>query len=259
VRPAAVAGAFYPADPVRLRRTVEDLLAAAAGVQAAPPEALIVPHAGYPYSGPVAATAYAVVRRTRPEVRRVVVVGPSHFAWIEGMALPGAEALETPLGRLAVDAAGEARARRHPGVGVSAPAHAGEHCLEVQFPFLQVVLGTPSVVALLCGQVPPEEVAPVLEEFLDEEGTLLVVSSDLSHYLGYDQARARDEASAQAIEALRPDLLGADSACGVVGVQALLLAARRRDLGVTRLDLRNSGDTAGDRRRVVGYGAFSFA
>jgi len=259
VRPPAVAGAFYPADPARLRREVESLLAGAPPFDAPAPLALIVPHAGYVYSGPVAATAYAHLARTRADVRRVVLVGPSHHAWFEGMALPGAEALATPLGSAPVDPESEARARGHPGVADSPAAHAREHSLEVQLPFLQVALGDPPVVALLCGQAAPESVAPVVDEFLGEEGTVVVVSSDLSHYLPYAEARRRDAETAQAIERLDPGALGHDDACGLTGVQALLLAARSRGMSVTRLDLRNSGDTAGDRSRVVGYGAFSFA
>ena len=258
VRPPAVAGAFYPADPTRLRAEVAALLAAAAPPAALPPAALIVPHAGYAYSGPVAATAYALAARTRPDLRRVVMVGPSHFAWFDGLALPGTRALATPLGEVPIDGEAETRARRHPGVGVSPAAHAREHSLEVQLPFLQVALAGPAVVALLCGQVAVEQAAPVVEEFLGEEGTLVLVSSDLSHYLSYAEARRRDEATADAIERLDPGDLHPDDACGLVGVQALLLAARRRGLAATRLDLRNSGDTAGDRDRVVGYGAFSF-
>jgi len=259
VRPAAVAGAFYPADPARLRAEVTTLLADAAPPAAPPPAALIVPHAGYVYSGPVAATAYALAARTRPDVRLVVMLGPSHFALIDGLVLPGARALATPLGHEPVDAEAEARACRHPGVGVSPAAHAQEHSLEVQLPFLQVALAGPAVVALLCGQGGPEQAAPVVEEFLGEEGTLVLVSSDLSHYLPYQEARRRDEATADAIGRLDPGGLGRDDACGLVGVQALLLAARRRRLQATCLDLRNSGDTAGDRHRVVGYGAFAFA
>jgi len=254
-----VAGAFYPADPARLRAEVAALLAAAASPAAPPPAALIVPHAGYAYSGPVAATAFALLSCTRPDVRRVVMVGPSHFAWFDGLALPGARALATPLGEVPVDGEAEARARRYPGVEVSPLAHAREHSLEVQLPFLQLALAGPGVVALLCGQVAAEQAAPVVEEFLGEEGTLVLVSSDLSHYLSHAEARRTDEATAAAIERLDPGGLDHDSACGLVGVQALLLADRRRGLAATRLDLRNSGDTAGDRRQVVGYGAFAFA
>jgi AmmeMemoRadiSam system protein B len=252
IRTPAVAGAFYPADPARLRAEVAALLAIAAPAAAPPPAALIVPHAGYVYSGPVAATAYSLLARTRPEVRRVIMVGPSHFAFIDGLALPGAGALATPLGEVPADAEGEARARRHPAVGTSPAAHAREHSLEVQLPFLQMALPHFSAIALLCGQVQAEQV-------LGEESALVLVSSDLSHFLPYEEARRRDEETAQAVERLDPGGLDHDSACGLVGVQALLLAARRRGLGATRLDLRNSGDTAGDRHRVVGYGAFAFA
>jgi len=254
-----VAGAFYPADPARLRREVEGLLAAASPVEAAAPLALIVPHAGYAYSGPVAATAYAHLAGTRPEARRVLLVGPSHFAWFEGMALPGAQALATPLGAVPIDAAAEDRAKRRPGVLESPEAHAREHSLEVQLPFLQVVLPGSAVVALLCGQTAAKQVAAVILEFLGEAGTVVVVSSDLSHYLPYEEACRRDEETARAIARLAPEALDQDSACGLVGVQALLLAAREQGLAASRLDLRNSGDTAGDRRRVVGYGAFGFA
>ncbi|MBM3695932.1 MAG: AmmeMemoRadiSam system protein B [Actinobacteria bacterium] len=259
MRPPAVAGAFYPADPAALRREVQEMLAAASPVEAAAPLALIVPHAGYDYSGPVAATAYSHLARTRTEVRRVLLVGPSHFARFEGLALPGVDALATPLGEVAVDAPGEARALGHPGVARSPAAHAREHSLEVQLPFLQVALGGPPVTALLCAGASPDQVAPVIEEFLGEEDAVVLVSSDLSHYLPYEEARRRDEATAQAIERLDPDALDHQSACGLVGMQALLLAARSRGLAATRLDLRNSGDTAGDRSRVVGYGAFAFA
>jgi len=259
VRPPAVAGAFYPADPARLRAEVMNLLAAAPPVGAPSPVALIVPHAGYAYSGPVAATAFSLLARTRPGVRRVVAFGPAHFARVEGLALPGAAALATPLGEVPAAVEAETRACRHPAVGVSPAAHAREHSLEVQLPFLQVVLAEPAVAALLCGQADPEQVALVIEEFLGEESTLVLVSSDLSHYLPYEEAYRRDRDTADAIVRLDPEALTYDSACGLVGVQALLLAARRRGLAATCLDLRNSGDTAGDRRQVVGYGSFAFA
>jgi hypothetical protein len=259
VRPPAVAGAFYPADPARLRREVEALLAAASPAPGAAPAAVIVPHAGYAYSGPVAATAYAHLARTRPEAARILLVGPAHHVWFEGMALPGAEALATPLGEVPVDPAGEQRARRHPGVADSPLAHAREHSLEVQLPFLQVALGGPPVTALLCGRSRPEQVAPLIEERLADADTAVVVSSDLSHYLPYQEARKADAAASQAIERLDPGALGPDSACGLTGVQALLLAARRRGLTARCLDLRNSGDICGDRGRVVGYAAFAFA
>lgn len=259
VRPAAVAGYFYPADPARLRAEVAALLATAPTPPAPPPVALIVPHAGYAYSGSVAATAYSLLACTRPDVRRVVMFGPAHFARIDGLALPGVAALATPLGEVPVDAQAEAQAKRHPGTGISPTGHAREHSLEVQLPFLQIALSKFSVAALLCGEVTPERVAPVMEEFLGEENTLVLISSDLSHYLPYEEARRRDRATTDAILRLDSVALEYDSACGLIGVQALLLAAGHRGLRPICLDLRNSGDTAGDRRQVVGYGAFAFA
>jgi AmmeMemoRadiSam system protein B len=259
IRAPAVAGTFYPADPARLRRLIDDLLGGAVTPEAPPPQAVIVPHAGYAYSGPVAATAYNLLRRTRPEIRRVVMAGPAHFVWVDGVALPQASALATPLGEIAVDAEAEAWLRTNACVVDSRLAHDPEHCLEVQLPFLQTLYEDFVAAAMLCGHVDPREVAPLLEHFLGEEDTLVLVSSDLSHYFDYEEAHRRDEATAEAICSLRPEDLGADSACGLVAVQALLLAARNRDLQVTQLDLRSSGDTAGDRSRVVGYGSFSLA
>lgn len=259
VRPATVAGTFYPSDAARLRTDVAGLLAAASPAAAPPPMALIVPHAGYVYSGPVAATAYALAARGLSRVRRVVMFGPSHFVGFDGLALPGAAALATPLGDVPVDTVAEERVARHPAVGVLPEAHRPEHSLEVQLPFLQVALPGASVVALLCGRADPEQAAVVAEEFLGDEDTLVLVSSDLSHYLPYEEARRRDEQTAEAIEHLDPEALTPDDACGLIGVQALLLAARRQGRRAIRLDLRNSGDTAGDRRRVVGYGAFAFS
>lgn len=259
VRPPAAAGAFYPADPGRLRAEVEALLKNARPPAAPPPVALIVPHAGYPYSGPVAATAYALLAATRPGVARVVMVGPAHFVPFEGLALPGAAAFRTPLGEVAVDEPGEERARRTKGVTVSTAAHAPEHSLEVQLPFLQVASPQASIVPLLCGRAAAAVAQEVIQGFLGEEDTLVLVSSDLSHYLPYAEARRCDEAAARAIERLDPAALDDQSACGLAGVQALLAVARARGLASVRLDVRNSGDTAGDRDRVVGYGAFALA
>jgi len=259
VRAPAVAGTFYPADPDRLRRLVDDLLNDAEIPDAPAPQAVIVPHAGYVYSGPVAATAYGLLRQTRPQVRHIIMAGPAHFVWVDGVALPGASALATPLGEVAVDTTAEAWLRQNACVVSSPLAHDPEHCLEVQLPFLQRIYEDISVAALLCGHVDPTEAAHLLGHFLGKEDTLVLVSSDLSHYHDYNEARRRDEVAAAAICSLRPEDLDADSACGLIAVKALLLAARERSLEVTRLDLRNSGDTAGDHSRVVGYGAFSMA
>jgi len=259
-RPAAVAGTFYPADPSALRGAVDRLLAAAAPAPRDAPavKALIVPHAGYVYSGPTAACAYARLVATAPAIRRVVLLGPAHRVPLRGLALPGVDQFATPLGKVAVDASGAALARRLPQVADSALAHAGEHSLEVQLPFLQRVLGDFGLVPLVVGAATSESVAEVLDLLWGGPETLIVVSSDLSHYHPYREAQAMDRATADAILGLAPRL-DHEEACGATPVNALLLAARRRSLVPALLDLRNSGDTAGDRRQVVGYASFGFS
>jgi MEMO1 family protein len=243
VRAPAVAGSFYPADPSQLRETVARLLAGAA--YGSPPKALIAPHAGYAYSGPVAASAFRRVEDA--PVSRVVLLGPSHFAPLRGLALPGAAAMRTPLGDIPVE---DALLPQDPR------AHAEEHSLEVELPFLQVVLRSFTLVPLAVGDAAPDEVAGILEQLWGDASTLIVVSSDLSHYLPYADAQRADAASAKEILAL--GRLTPDDACGAAPVNGLLFAAKRRRLHAELIDLRNSGDTAGDKRRVVGYGAFAF-
>jgi len=256
VRPAAVAGAFYPADPAVLRRTVEDLLGDDPPIRLdGRPRLLIVPHAGYVYSGPVAATAYRLLRGMGDTLDRVVLVGPSHFAGFTGLASTGADALATPLGEVPVDRgspeSADAMVRPDP------VAHAREHSLEVQLPFLQVALGEFEALALLTGEVEPDAVADVLDEAITGDEVIGIVSSDLSHFLDYEQARRRDTRTAAAITELRPTDLSPEDACGRTAVQAALVLARRRGWTCRLLDLRNSGDTAGSKDRVVGYGAFA--
>lgn len=253
----AVAGLFYPADPEELRETVRGLLAGAstAGDPPGPVRAVIAPHAGYVYSGPVAAGAFA--RLAGRPAKRVVLIGPSHFAPVGGLATAGVDAFLTPLGEVSVDVETERRAALLPGVQVDPATHRREHSLEVEIPFLQEVMpGTP-LVALAIGLVEPEPVEHVLDTLVDDD-TMLVVSSDLSHYLDHATAQRLDAATASAIVDLRPDLLTSDRACGVTGIQAALLLARRRGWSCRLLDLRTSADTAGDPHRVVGYGAFGF-
>lgn len=255
IRPAAVAGMFYPGDRLHLAQDVQRLIDAA---HPAPirPKALIVPHAGYVYSGPVAASAYALLKDRRTDIRRVVLLGPVHRVWVRGLALPAVDAFETPLGRVPLDESAMAELLRLPQVEVNEAAHAWEHSLEVHLPFLQTVLDAFSLVPLAVGGASAEEVAEVLEQVWGGDETLIVVSSDLSHYLPYEEARRIDANTARAILDLRTDLVG-EQACGAHPVNGLLLAARRHQLTVHLLDLRNSGDTAGDRSRVVGYGAFA--
>jgi hypothetical protein len=260
VRPAAVADMFYPGEAPILEREVLDLLEEARGrpeASGALPKALIVPHAGYVYSGPVAATAYARLKAGRGVISRVVLLGPVHRVPVRGLALPGADAFATPLGRVPLDLEAVAAIRGLPQVVVSAQAHALEHSLEVQLPFLQSVLGEFRLVPLAVGDASAQQVAQVLDILWGGEETLIVVSSDLSHYLPYNLAKEVDAGTTRRILDLCVDIRH-DEACGGTPVNGLLLAARRHGLSPELLDLRNSGDTAGDRSRVVGYAAFAF-
>lgn len=258
VREPAVAGSFYPAEPDLLARTVDGLLAAAdrSHTDAVAPKAIIVPHAGYVYSGAIAASAYSRLRSARDRIRRVVLLGPVHRVPVRGLALAGVEAFETPLGDIALDVDAIAAVRRLPQVTDSPSAHRFEHSLEVHLPFLQRVLGEFKLVPFAVGDATREEVAEVLDLLWGGDETLIVVSSDLSHYLSYDAARKMDGETAAMILDLRSDI-DHRHACGGTPVNGLLLAAHRRHLKVQLLDLRNSGDTAGNHDRVVGYGSFA--
>jgi MEMO1 family protein len=255
VRAPAVAGTFYPADPSVLCDQVDRLLAEARLQDGPPPAALVVPHAGYVYSGPVAASAYARLRRAAAGVRSVVLLGPAHFVPLRGLAHPEVEGLRTPLGQVEVARSLLAQVEALPQVRGSAAAHAPEHSLEVQLPFLQRALPQVPVLPLLVGRAPPEQVAEVLD-VLWADGVLPIVSTDLSHYLPDAQARAVDRSTAARILALDGPLEG-ERACGAAPLNGLLLAARRRGLRVEQLDLRTSADTAGEPEAVVGYGAFA--
>jgi hypothetical protein len=257
-RPTAVAGTFYPAERARLHEAVNRLLDGAAPAEpSAPIKALIVPHAGYVYSGPIAASAYARLRGQAGRIARVVLLGPVHRVPVRGLALPDCGAFETPLGPIEIDAAAVASLADLPQVRKSAPAHAHEHSLEVHLPFLIEVLGKFRLVPFAVGDASPTEVAQVLDRLWGGPETLLVISSDLSHYLPYPQAQRIDRTTAQTVLAMSPTL-DHDAACGATPVNGLLLAARRRGMSARLLDLRNSGDTAGDKSRVVGYASFAF-
>ena len=259
VRPPAVAGLFYPAAAAELRHDVEAMLAAAApAAHGKPvPKAIIAPHAGYVYSGPIAAAAYARLAPARDIIKRVVLLGPVHRVPIRGLALPAASMLASPLGNIMVDAQAHAALSLLPQVHASKAVHAEEHSLEVHLPFLQAVLGSFTIVPLAVGDASAAEVAQVLDTLWGGAETLIVVSSDLSHYLSYRDAQALDRNTAEAILDLRSDITHTQ-ACGGTPVNGLLLAARSHHLRADLIDLRNSGDTAGDRQRVVGYGAFVF-
>jgi MEMO1 family protein len=260
IRPPAVANMFYPGQPQVLARDVEAMLREACDRGAADgplPKAVIVPHAGYIYSGPIAASAYARLKAGAGVVSRVVLLGPVHRVPVRGLALPGADSFATPLGSVPVDASAIAAIRNLPQVVESGAAHAMEHSLEVQLPFLQAVLGNFSLVPLAVGDASPDEVAEVLDLLWGGTETLIVVSSDLSHYLPYSAARQVDSQTARLILDLSVGIRH-DQACGGTPVNGLLLAARHHGLMPQLLDLRNSGDTAGDKGRVVGYAAFAF-
>ena len=262
IRPAAVAGSFYPAETAALRKTVALHLAQAAVPAAdggAPaPKLLVVPHAGYVYSGDIAASAYARLLPLRGRIQRVVLLGPTHRVAVRGLAVPTVDAFETPLGRVPIDASARAAIAGLPPVLASDRAHAHEHAIEVQLPFLQSVLGSGwKLLPLAVGEATPAEVDSVLERLWGGDETLIVVSSDLSHHLGHAQATEQDRRTVQRILSFADDLNG-DEACGCRALNGALRAARRHALQPALLDLRNSGDTAGRRDRVVGYAAIAF-
>jgi hypothetical protein len=258
VRPAAVAGLFYPADSAELAREVDDLLDHTPAALPAPgwPKALIVPHAGFMYSGATAAHGYALLAAARGTVRRVVLLGPAHRVALRGLALPAAAAFDTPLGRLSVDAAAVRALKALPQVVESAAVHRQEHALEVQLPFIQRALGEVSLVPLVVGEATAEEVAAVLELLWGGEETLILISSDLSHYHDYDAARRIDGATVESI--LGATRVNHQQACGATPIAGMLQAARARGIAPVLLDMRNSGDAAGGKSRVVGYAAFAF-
>jgi AmmeMemoRadiSam system protein B len=258
IRPAAVAGTFYPGEAKALAGDVRGYLSAVASQDNGVPKALIVPHAGYMYSAPIAATAYARIAAARDTIRRVVLLGPTHRVWVRGLALPSARAFVTPLGSVEIDAAAAKAALALPQVVQSDQAHAQEHSLEVQLPFLQALLADFKLVPFAVGDASAEQVAEVLDLLWGGAETLIVVSSDLSHYHRYAEAQAIDRGTAQDILDLNPRIEH-EQACGATPINGLLLCARRRGLKAGLLDLRNSADTAGDRSRVVGYAAFAFS
>ncbi len=257
-RHPAVAGTFYPAEPDRLERIIAQFLSEAGNDAPSPalPKAIIGPHAGYEYSGAVAARAYARLASARGKISRVVLLGPSHYVAFRGLAVDTAEAWILPGGTVPLDTEAIDHLRALPMVGELDVAYQREHALEVHVPFLQHVLGEFRLVPIVVGAAAPETVAAVFDALWGGPETLFVVSTDLSHYLDYANCRRMDQATAEAIErfewALTPT-----QACGAVPTSGLLLAARRRGMTIERLDLRNSGDTAGPRDRVVGYGAWA--
>ncbi|MCQ8106065.1 AmmeMemoRadiSam system protein B [Methylomonas sp. SURF-2] len=253
-RAPAVAGSFYPADAAVLSHMLRDLLDRPADGPA--PKAIIVPHAGYIYSGPIAASAYARLASARDRISRVVLIGPSHRVAFRGLAVSSAEIFSTPLGGIAVDHSAIALLQHLPFVGYLDQAHALEHSLEVHLPFLQQTLSDFKLVPLVAGDASPHQVSQVLDILWGGKETLIVISSDLSHYHDYATAQKLDRRTSDSIESLNYQALDSEAACGKVPVAGLLKLAKEKSLSIKTIDLRNSGDTAGDKYRVVGYGAY---
>jgi len=256
VRPPAVAGRFYPGDPEHLRAAITSHLAEARGA-GLPPKALIAPHAGYVYSGSVAGAAYARLASVRTQISRVVLLGPTHRVPLRGLGVSGLEAFETPLGTIPLETETLRALTQLPQVCCSDEAHAGEHSLEVHLPFLQLALDRFSLLPLVVGHASPAAVAEVLQHLWGGTETLVVISTDLSHFLPYETAQRLDAETCQAIERLRFEDIRQEQACGRQPVAGLLEVARRRGMRVETLALCNSGDTAGPRDQVVGYGAWA--
>jgi MEMO1 family protein len=257
VREPAVAGFFYPDDPVELSATVDALLGAEPVIDVpTAASAYIVPHAGYMYSGRVAAAAYSTIRESRITARRVVIIGPSHRVFLRGLAIPQAEVFRTPLGDVPLDTQRKRTLLRRGDVILSDAPHSMEHSLEVQLPFLQRLFAEFQILPLVVGDTAPEHIASVLDDVFDDADTLLLASSDLSHYLRYEDAQQEDARTAARILAFADDLTG-EQACGSVALNGVLTFAKRRNATITELSRLNSGDTSGDRSRVVGYGAYA--
>lgn len=254
IRAAAVAGQFYPGKADELQSSVDDMLAAAKTSESCP-KAIIAPHAGYIYSGPIAATLYARVSNAADKISRVVLLGPSHKVGFKGIAACSSDFYRTPLGDVAIDKESIQQVVALPNTAILDEAHTQEHSLEVQLPFLQRALADFSLVPLVVGQAEAADVARVLETLWGGAETLIVISSDLSHHEPYDSARSKDRATCKQIESLQTDISG-DQACGCQPINGLLYLAKQKGLTVATIDYRNSGDTAGSKNSVVGYGAY---
>lgn len=259
IRKPAVAGTFYPDDASVLRQEVQKHLSSVIGDKSkSVPKAIIAPHAGYRFSGDVAASAYTLLKPAAERITRVILMGPCHRIAVTGLALSGADYFETPLGRVEIDKAAEAIVTDMPQVSVFAPTHAQEHSLEVHIPFLQEILGDFKMVPFVVGETSPADVAEVLDKLWGGPETAIVISSDLSHFLDYGAAQEIDQRTCDAIEHLDPTQIERNGACGRFPVGGLLHYAKAHGMSVETLDVRNSGDTAGNKDRVVGYGSWAF-
>lgn len=258
-RKPAVSGLFYPAEPDILEGRIRALLdRAESPVEAGLPKALVVPHAGYPYSGEVAASAFSLLKHWNCSIHQVALLGPSHHYAFDGMAIPSSQAFATPLGEIPLAADVLSMLEEFPFVRRDDAMHTLEHSLEVELPFLQMVLPSFSLIPLVTGDATAEQVASVLESLWELGETIIIISTDLSHFHDYTSARQLDAFTSKAVEDLDHEILHANLACGFVALRGMLLAAKQHGLGVRALKRMNSGDVAGDRNRVVGYGAWAF-
>jgi len=262
IRHPAVAGMFYPADALTLKQDIQRYLEQAQSLNSdvvVKPLAIVVPHAGYIYSGPIAASAYQYLIPVKHKIKRVILLGPSHRVAFNGLAVPETDIFNTPLGNISIDQQSIRSILSLPQVIASDRAHEQEHSLEVQLPFLQEILDDFMLVPIVVGDAERFEVAEVINKLLEQcnlKETLIVISSDLSHYHNYDEANRMDRATSDAIVHLKPELISYDDACGRNGLKGMLTVAEQKNLSVDIVDLRNSGDTAGEKDRVVGYGAY---
>lgn len=256
LRKPCVAGMFYPAQPHELNEMLNELLNQAQDTSLPSPKAIIAPHAGYIYSGGIAAKLYSMLQKDRGSINKVVLLGPAHRCLVKGIATTQVDLFATPLGEIEVDHLAINEAAKLSCVDVLEQAYQNEHCLEVQLPFLQTVLHQFKIAPFIVGDSSPKEVAQLIELLWGDEKTLIVISSDLSHYHDYETAQKLDAATTQAIVDLKPELIKPGDACGRLPIQGLLLAAKNKSLKVHKLDTCNSGDTAGDKSKVVGYGAY---
>ena len=267
VRPPAVASLFYPGEAAELKQNLREMLDEAS--EAEDPnkdlpadqylKALIVPHAGYVYSGTTAARAYHLLRKNRDDFRRVIILGPAHRVWLEGIAFPGTDAFETPLGRIPLAKQQIRELLRFPEVQLRDDAHQDEHCLEVQLPFLQEILNEFELIPAVVGEISPDSLSGLLENLLEDPQNLLLLSTDLSHFHSYPEAQAIDQKTAEAIESFEDEKILPEQACGAHPLRGLLRHARIQGWKIQRLGLCNSGDTAGSKDRVVGYGAWALS
>ncbi len=259
IRPAAVAGTFYPGTPQELKAMLVQLLGDVDDQQSdSVPKALVAPHAGYVYSGSMAARAYATLKPARDLITRVVLLGPCHRVALKGLALSSADGFTTPLGDIEIDKITSKKIENLPQVSTFDQTHAAEHSLEVHLPFLQMVLGDFKLIPLVVGDCSKEDVAQVLDTLWGGGETLIVISTDLSHFLDYDAAVEIDTQTCHAIEQMEPDNIGRDQACGRIPLKGLLTLAKYKNMHIETLGINNSGDTAGDKDRVVGYGSWAF-